>query len=127
MFFFFSISNVEHLSKGFLNLLSGDHGLMQELVEFRNQVIVALLQTQTRLICGQVEVIVTHVITDKLFFGQVLDKVSVAFFLCLLGHLSCASNAERLLRGMLRFRVVYSLKKSIDIIAIFVPRIDIFQ
>ncbi|KAK7116270.1 hypothetical protein V1264_001982 [Littorina saxatilis] len=54
--------------------VTGDHGLMQELVEFRNQVIVALLQTQTRLICGQVEVIVTHVITDKLFFGQVLDK-----------------------------------------------------
>ena len=61
--------------------MTGDAGIMLELIEARSSVMTALMLPERNLAPGeQVEVVVTCVVSDCLFMGQIVERVSMRHF-----------------------------------------------
>ena len=61
--------------------MTGDAGIMLELIEARSNVMTALMLPEQNLAPGeQVEVVVTCVVSDCLFMGQIVERVSMRHF-----------------------------------------------
>lgn len=75
--------------------MTGDAGLMQELVEARSCVVKSLMLPKLKLAPGkQVEVVVTSVISDCLFLGQIVNRVSMTVTWYLMSSLNMVDSEE---------------------------------
>lgn len=62
-------------------VVTGDAGIMLELIEARSDVMTALMLPEQNLAPGEkVEVVVTCVVSDCLFMGQIVERVSIRHF-----------------------------------------------
>ena len=62
-------------------VVTGDAGIMLELIEARSNVMTALMLPEQNLTPGEkVEVVVTCVVSDCLFMGQIVERVSMRHF-----------------------------------------------
>ena len=62
-------------------MVTGDAGIMLELIEARSNVMTALMLPEQNLTPGEkVEVVVTCVVSDCLFMGQIVERVSMRHF-----------------------------------------------